>query len=193
MARTREFDPREALDAAMTLFWEQGFGDTSMEDIVESSGVSRYGLYGTFGNKRELYIAALKRYAQQMATENHAHLFSPDANRDDIEKFLRGVVDRADGPEGGRGCMVCNAAIEIAPTDSTVAHAVRDLYDQLGKAFANSISNGQAAGNVNPSLDPQATGQLLVGTMQGMVVLARAGTGKTRLNAYVDSAMSMLE
>ena len=51
MVRPREFDPDEALDKAMHLFWERGFQHTSMEDLVRRTGVSRYGLYGTFGNK----------------------------------------------------------------------------------------------------------------------------------------------
>ena len=67
MAREREFDPTTALDQAMLLFWERGFASTSMEDIVDSTGVSRYGIYGTFGNKRELYIASLQRFADRMA------------------------------------------------------------------------------------------------------------------------------
>ena len=52
MVRPREFDPDEALDKAMHLFWERGFQHTSMEDLVRRTGVSRYGLYGTFGNNR---------------------------------------------------------------------------------------------------------------------------------------------
>lgn len=192
MARTREFDPREALDTAMTLFWERGFGDTSMEDIVESTGVSRYGLYGTFGNKRELFIAALQRYAEQMASEVHPRLFSADATREDIAAFLRGAVERSEAPGGPRGCMVCNTAIEIAPHDPAIAAAVRDLFDRLGDAIATAVRNSQAAGDVDPKLDPRAIGQLLVGAMQGMVVLARAGTSRTRLNEYVDSTLAIL-
>lgn len=176
----------------MTLFWERGFGETSMEDIVEASGVSRYGLYGTFGNKRELFIAALQRYAEQVATENHPGLFSPDATRADIEDFLRGSAERCMGPDGGRGCMICNTAIEIAPHDAAIATACRDLYDRLADAFATALKNSQAAGDIDPNLDPHATGQLLVGTMQGMVVLARAGTGKTRLGTYIDAALNIL-
>ena len=55
MPRTREFDPDQALEQALGLFWQRGYADTSMEDLVEVTGVSRYGLYGAFGNKRELF------------------------------------------------------------------------------------------------------------------------------------------
>jgi len=192
MARLREFDPAEALDQAMTLFWERGFGDTSMEDLVTTTGVSRYGIYGTFGNKRELFIAALLRYADHMSKESHPELFVPTATRADIEAFMLGAVTRSAGSDGQRGCMICNTAVEVAPRDAAVAAVIRDLFDQLASVFATAISNSQAAGEVNPELDPKATGELLVGIGQGAVVLARAGMSKTRLTAYMHSALEIL-
>lgn len=193
MARTREFDPTEALDQAMVLFWERGFSDTSMEDLVELTGVSRYGIYGTFGNKRELFVAALQRYADRMSREYHPGLFTPEATRTDIQEFMSGTVARCAGPDGRKGCMVCNTAIEVAPHDAGIAGAVRDLFDGLASAFATAITNSQLDADIRPDLDPQATGQLLVGMMQGAVVMARAGTSKTRLTAYMDTALKILD
>jgi TetR/AcrR family transcriptional repressor of nem operon len=193
MARAREFDPTTALDQAMLLFWEGGFAETSMEDVVASTGVSRYGLYGTFGNKRELYIAALHRYADRIAREEHPRLFSPEATRADIDAFMAAAVERSVGPDGHRGCMICNTAIEIAPHDAAIAAAVRDLYDQLAAAFATAMRNSQAAGDMDKRIDARAIGDLLVGMMQGAVVLARTGTSRTKLAEYMNSAMKILD
>jgi TetR/AcrR family transcriptional repressor of nem operon len=193
MPRQQQFDASIALDQAMNLFWERGFGETSMEDVVATTGVSRYGLYGTFGNKRELYIAALHRYAERMAREEHPKLFSPDATRADIDAFMASAVERCVGPDVNRGCMICNTAIEIAPHDAVIAAAVRNLYDQLAAAFATAIRNSQAAGDMDKSIDARAIGDLLVGTMQGAVVLARTGTSRTKLAEYMNSAMKILD
>jgi TetR/AcrR family transcriptional repressor of nem operon len=59
MNRARTFDPSTALGQVVDLFSSKGYSETSMEDIVKTTGVSRYGLYGTFGNKRELFEQAL--------------------------------------------------------------------------------------------------------------------------------------
>ncbi len=64
MPRKRELDPQTALTDAMQIFWRNGCADTSVEDIVNDTVVSCYGLYGTFGNKKELLIAAIHRYEQ---------------------------------------------------------------------------------------------------------------------------------
>ena len=55
MVRTREFDPAAALTSAMEIFAARGYTNTSIDDVVKATGVSRYGIYGTFGNKRELF------------------------------------------------------------------------------------------------------------------------------------------
>ena len=192
MAREREFDPTHALDQAVALFWERGYSETSMEDLVDTTGVSRYGIYGTFGNKRELFIAALRRYAHVMAVDTRPGLFLPDAGLADLKGFFRAMLERAIGPEAQRGCMICNTAIEIAPHDETIAEAVRGLFDELTSVFATALDNAQQAGEVSKKLDTKATAEVLVGMLQGAAVFARTGTSKARLKRYGDSAMAIL-
>lgn len=193
MAREREFDPTQALDQAVALFWERGYRETSMEDLVDTTGVSRYGIYGTFGNKRELFIAALRRYAHVMAVDTRPGLFRPDAGLADLKGFFRAMLERATGPEAQRGCMICNTAIEIAPHDENIAAAVRSLFDELTSVFTNALENARAAGDVAKQLDPKTTAEVLVGLLQGAAVFARTGTSKARLKRYGDSAMAILE
>ena len=83
MARVREFDPADAIQGAMNVFWRSGYGDTTMEDIVSETGVSRYGLYGTFGNKKEILLAAMRHYEQRMSDLVLADLRKPGAGRGD--------------------------------------------------------------------------------------------------------------
>ena len=192
MAREREFDPTQALDQAVAMFWERGYSETSMEDLVDTTGVSRYGIYGTFGNKRELFIAALRRYAHVMAVDTTPGLFLPDAGLREIKGFFSAMLKRASGPESQRGCMICNTAIEIAPHDENIAAAVRALFDELTSVFTTALTNAQAAREINESLDPKATAELLVGLLQGAAVFARTGTSKARLQRYVDMAMTIL-
>ena len=74
MVRTRSFDPATALSVAVDVFASKGYAETSMEDLVKATGVSRYGLYGTFGNKRELFEQALERFAERMGKRSFMRL-----------------------------------------------------------------------------------------------------------------------
>ena len=64
MPRPREFDPQSALQTAIQVFGEKGYDDTSVDEVVKRSGVAKYGIYGTFGPKRELFKKVLQQYAR---------------------------------------------------------------------------------------------------------------------------------
>jgi TetR/AcrR family transcriptional repressor of nem operon len=67
MARVREFDTEAAVEAAMQVFWCRGYEATSVQDLVDATGVGRGSLYAAFGSKEGLYLAALDRYREQLA------------------------------------------------------------------------------------------------------------------------------
>ena len=62
MARTKEFDERDALLAAMGVFWRQGYEGTSIPDLLKATGLSRSSLYETFSDKATLFEAAAALY-----------------------------------------------------------------------------------------------------------------------------------
>src|ERR1700738_3778032 len=62
MAGVKQFDRDEVLDRAMAAFWTRGYEATSIDDLVEATGINRGSLYGTFGDKRRLFLSALHRY-----------------------------------------------------------------------------------------------------------------------------------
>ncbi len=72
--RPKTFDQTQALEAAMFQFWEAGFEGSSMQNLVDRMGISRQSLYDTYGNKRELFEAALKKYREEVIEPSLARL-----------------------------------------------------------------------------------------------------------------------
>src|SRR5260370_27686576 len=79
MAGVKQFDRDEVLDRAMAAFWTRGYEATSIDDLVESTGIGPGILYGTFGDKRQLFLSALDRYCNTGGMEMFAELSNPDA------------------------------------------------------------------------------------------------------------------
>ena len=65
MARPREFEPAEAVEKAMQVFWQHGYEDASLPDLLNGMGLTRGSLYKAFGDKRQLFLRALERYLEQ--------------------------------------------------------------------------------------------------------------------------------
>ena len=62
MARKIEFDRDEALKKSMILFWEKGYENTSMQDLVTTLEINRFSIYNTYGDKKALFHQALEYY-----------------------------------------------------------------------------------------------------------------------------------
>ncbi len=192
MPRTREFDANEALDRAVALFWKKGFFDSSMDDLVKATGVSRYGIYGTFGNKREFFKASLRRYADRMVSEVQRPLRKRDASLAEIQECFATILQVAGSDRGRLGCLICNTATEVAPHDDDVGRVVRGLYDECSRVFKKALENAQARGEIGKDRDISALASYLTGVMQGMAVMARTGYGKERIGKFVKVAMRTL-
>src|SRR5437879_7750598 len=129
--RTRGFEPEEALDRAMELFWRQGYSATRLDQLVRRTGASRYGLYATFGGKRDLFFASLERYSQAVMDPMLGPLEDARASATEIQRFFDRVLDVIRRPGDGRGCFICNVAFERGVLDAAVAGRVRRPFDRV--------------------------------------------------------------
>jgi TetR/AcrR family transcriptional repressor of nem operon len=190
--RTREFDPEEALGRAMELFWLKGYSDTSIDELVSETGASRYGLYTTFGDKHDLFMQSLKRYAREVFGPLIAQLEAPEASLHDIRAFFRGIRDHLRQPEGRRGCLMCNTAVELGPFDPASAERVRRHFRRVRAAFAHALKNARRTGELGREVDVAASADYLLGVAQGAFVLARSGLGLAAIERFLDTALKQL-
>jgi len=192
MNRARTFDPGTALSQVVDLFASKGYSETSMEDIVQTTGVSRYGLYGTFGNKRELFEQALEQYAEGMGKQSFLRLLEPGASLDHIRTIFDERVADMCCPEENKGCLFIHTAMELAPQDEELRGVLQRFMKRMSKAFAIGLDSAKGRGEVANDVDVDAAGELLTSTMFGLVVLGRTGFPKATLNSIVDSTLDPL-
>ena len=193
MTRTRTFDPSTTLSQVVDLFASKGYSETSMEDIVQTTGVSRYGLYGTFGNKRELFEQALERYAEGMGKQSFLRLLEPGASLDHIRKIFDDRVADICCAEENRGCLFIHTAMELAPQDEELRGVLQRFMKRIAKAFAIGLDSAKGRGEIHKDVDVDTAGELLTSSMFGLVVLGRTGFPKETLNGIVDSTLNSLK
>lgn len=170
--RAKEFEPDEIADAAMRVFWQHGYAATSIQDLVEGTGLSRSSLYNTFENKQGLYLQALRRY-EAVTTANVELLSGAGSPKELIRQFLMGIAEDELGDPHKRGCLVAKAALELAGHDETVAEWVAHNFQRLQKALEKLIQRGQQSGDVAVAKNPRALARFYVNTAQGLRVLSK--------------------
>src|ERR1700753_2524358 len=93
--RPRSFDEKGALEKATQVFWSKGYDGVTIDDLVAGMGVGRPSLYAVFGDKRTIFLRALRAYAEAKGARAAKALFSPPALRDSFAGFLRNAVETA--------------------------------------------------------------------------------------------------
>lgn len=192
MVRTRAFNPADALNRAVDLFSSRGYSNTSMDDLVQATGVSRYGLYGTFGNKRELFEKALEAYADRMGRPAFLRLLEPDASLADIRRIFDERIEAMVSGGDSTGCLLTYTAMELAPRDREIEGVLQRFIKRMSRTFAVGLEAAKEKGELPPSLDAKSAGEFLSGTMFGLAVLARSGFPRETLDRFVDHALAAL-
>lgn len=192
MARTKEFDPDAALRAAMDLFWRKGYEATSMQDLVNGLGIGRASIYATFGNKHELYVAALSCYGEEVGGQTIDMLSQPGPALPAVRELVRSYAESAIADQDRKGCLVTNTAVECLPADRELGRLVESSLDSLETAVTVALTRARHQGELARDKDPRALARFLVTLMQGIRVIAKS-PDERRLRDAVDQALTLLD
>ncbi len=193
MPLQKRFDIDGALEKAMTAFWARGFEATSMQDLVECMGVNRGSLYATFGDKRSLFLAALRRYDQKMRQQLLSDLEAKSDPREAIRKVFEAFATQTSDGRPSKGCFVTNSTLELAAHDREVREIVAEAQGQMEAFFARMIEKGKARGEIASRVKTDEVARGLLASLQGMIVLTRSRPDKALFRAIIDDAMRRLE
>lgn len=173
MARPREFDETEVLEAALQLFRAKGFEGTTMAELEQATGLGRASLYGAFGDKRSLFHKVIGRYCETALEHRLETLRAPGAGKAAILGVFREVARAASADRDRKGCMVTNCAIELADRDPDFACVAARGLDLIEQSFAAAIRTAQAQGDIPAARNAARLARFLTVCMEGMLVLAR--------------------
>lgn len=173
MGRHKSFKPEKALQKAMALFLAKGYDETSYEELVAATGVARYGLYSTFGNKRDLFIKVLKHYRETVTFFWSAGLDRSDADISDVRALVKRMKDFAAGSNGTSGCLMCKTAVKGATLDVQIQEEVEDYFNYFRMLFFRAFENSRARGLVPNDFDSENYADFYVCMMRTADLLAR--------------------
>lgn len=190
MPRTKEFEPNVVLNKAMWLFWSKGYLDTSMDDLVRETGISRYGFYSTFGDKHALFLKAMDYYSNTMIANLLEPMERPDASVAEVKAYFNTLLGMSQTREGQLGCLIANTAVELAQTDEPIASRVNNHFTRMRAAFQNALRNSVEQGEI--TIDQDTYADYLVGVANGFVVCVRAKMSYETLQHFFEVALASL-
>ena len=192
MARPREFDETTVLEAAMNCFWAQGFEQTSVRDLAQRMGITSASLYNAFGDKRSLYRRAFVHYLAQTVRDRVARL-EKLAPAMALANFFDEIIERSVDDQQRRGCMLVNAALELAPYDPEFQHLVAEEMMFIEAFFRRCVEAGQKDGSIAATRPAGEVAQLLLSVLLGIRVLARSRPLREVMEGAVNGVLALLK
>ena len=190
--RPREFDRDGAIDAAMQLFWRQGYESTSLDQLKRAMGdLSAASFYGAFGSKESLYREALGRYLSthgQVIAALHDETLAP---RNALEQALRRSARMQTDAELPTGCMVVLSAANASPENTHLQALVAAERGRTREAVRHCIERAVASGELRPGADAEGLATLADALLVGMSVQARDGVTHATIEAAVSSLLQL--
>jgi TetR/AcrR family transcriptional regulator, transcriptional repressor for nem operon len=182
-----------ALERIMRRFWTHGYEATSIDDLLQATGMHRGSFYRTFGDKRSAFIAALGCYETMVGEDHIAPLLtgrgSPSRR---LLALLHLRLDAALGRSGAAparsesgtirpGCLVVQSAVDVAPHDDEVRSTVATSLDAMRAAIGCLVDEAIAAGEVADDVDGELAADQIFTLLQGVNVVSCAGGDRRRL------------
>jgi TetR/AcrR family transcriptional repressor of nem operon len=189
----KRFDIDQTLDTAMKLFWALGYDATSMQALLSEMGINRGSLYATYGDKRTLFIAALRRYDRRRRKQHLDSLEKSYTPKNAIRTLFEGWTEIAVSDPGKNGCFLTNTGLEMAARDGEIGAIVAASQEDTEGFFRRLIEAGQACGEIPVTLDSGRTARALLASLLGLLVLARSRPQRPLMDSITEAALETLE
>lgn len=179
--RPKTFDRETALEAAMLLFWDRGFEQTSVDELATAMGICTSSLYSSFGDKEALFLAAVDHYQS-----GKGNIYDIEVNEGktakaafaNVFKLAAVQMTRSDQP---RGCMLAVALPTCSPKYDKLQKGLHDLRPLSEKIWVTRLQAAVQAKEIPESTDLHLLATFLRTTLLGMSLQARAGASRETL------------
>jgi len=188
--RPRSFDENDAVKKATQVFWSKGYDGVTIDDLVAGMGVGRPSLYAIFGDKRALFLRALKAYAEAKGAAAAKALFSPPALRDSIAGFLRHAVETATDEESPPGCLLTCVAPLVS--DAEVQQFLQDAAAAATALVERRFRDAISAGEVPSDFPAAARARQVIDLTRGLTMRAQMGAPRKPLLKDAEEAADLV-
>lgn len=193
MARPKEFEREKVLDRATRLFWERGFGGTSISDLEAAMGIGRTSIYAAFGAKEDLFMAAIDHYDATYSIKLRNALNAGLPVRQAIERYFEELMIAFGDPDLPLGCLVTNVAVEGDRGTTRMGRRIAASITRAEDTFYRVLRQAQVEGAIDSRADVRAIGRYLVASTHGLSALAKATSDINALRDVVTVILTSVD
>lgn len=189
--RSRE----KILEAAAQLFHQRGYNATSLDDILEASGVCRSNLYYHFPSKEDLGMEVLQKQAEAFEARCIREILEDESvpARRRLERLYEAVAATQRAEEYRCGCPFGNLAAELGGIPSEFRRRLSEFFERWEQSVDRCLQAGVARGEFPIDLDTRPLATALISQIEGAILLMKTYRHAGPIEAGVRTMLRLLE
>jgi len=187
MTNKGDLTRQNIIDNSLQLFSVKGFYNTSINDIMETTGLTKGGLYAHFGSKEDIWYSVYDmavRIWKDIVFKNTKDVKNPLERLEklivnDIKLYLGGNVF-----EGG--CFFLNMLVELSGQSPTMSKHILQGFIKFSRLIKSWLSEAQEKGILKDNLNLKEISNFIVITLNGAAAIYASSRDAAILNQTVD-------
>ncbi len=183
------------LQAAAGLFHRRGFRPTSLDEILDESGVCRSNFYYHFRSKEDLGFAVLARQVERFDTDVIRGVLEkrklPARRR--LERLFRVMRERLRAEAYRNGCPFGNLAAELSGTHPEFRSRLSAFFRRWERAVERCVRDGVARGEFRADVSARRLATALVSQIEGAALLTKTHGREEPIAAGAQAMLILLE
>lgn len=194
MARPVEFEYEKVLSNAMEQFWKEGYEASSVQKLLDCTGINRGTLYNSFGDKDTFFRSCVDFYNQGVEKSLEASLKNSKLSAwEAINRFFQLAVTEASSKHRSMGCLLVNSLCESINYDRELKKIIRNSLAVIRKGFLDRVKEAQKSGKLRKAVTAEFAADVLMNTLYGLRVNSRDGASPAQMASLVRFTLETLE
>ncbi len=194
MARPVEFDETKVLTNAMEQFWREGYEASSVQKLLDCTGINRGTLYNSFGDKDTFFKSCVDQYNKVLGAQIAASLKNEKLGSwEAIEAFFEEAVFNVTNKHRSMGCLLVNSLCESINYDKEMRKVVRGSLSVIRKAIASRLKEAHKARKMKKGVSVEFAAEVLMNNLYGVRVNSRDGKTPKQLRELVQFTVAALK
>lgn len=194
MARPVEFDENQVLTNAMEQFWREGYEASSVQKLLDCTGINRGTLYNSFGDKDTFFKSCVDQYNKIVEKQIASSLLNEKLNAwDGIAAYFDEAVVNISNKRRSMGCLLVNSLCESINYDKDIKKVVRASLAKIRKALVVRLKEAQKKGKLTKGVTVEFAADVLINALYGIRVNSRDGKNSNQLKELIRHTIASLK
>jgi TetR/AcrR family transcriptional regulator, transcriptional repressor for nem operon len=171
--RKDEITRQHIIIKSAELFNQKGYAGSSIQDIIEATGLTKGGIYRRFSNKDEIAVEAFEYAGQVLMGQVSAAINNADTVIDKIMAVCNVHIDPVNNPPIKGGCPLLNTAVECDDNFPMLRDKALAAYEEMLRLIRDILNHGISVGEILQDADIDSLSSFIVSSLEGSVMASR--------------------